>query len=263
MTRREAISAVRSGTTITAAAVKFGVSRATLHRWLRAFNPDRPIASARPRKSGPKGPRWNDETVTAVIAIIEDHPDWWGRTRVGAALSDRGVVLSEKTVGKILKVARERLAAKLARDQRAAQARRSRQIAAMIRRDEREAMRRDMVAKYLSEILMPGVPVEEAVSKLVAAFAAKGWKFETKDLTPELGEFADAYLRAVRANPEYLADNEDWLLSVDRWPDQDHARVAAINHFIKRNKDAGRESRLPMVPAAPTLRRRQTDPDPV
>jgi transposase len=82
--RREAINAVRSGvTTLTAAAAKFGVSRATLYRWVRAFDPDHPIASARPRKSGPKGSRWNDETITAVIGIIKDHPDWWGRTRVG------------------------------------------------------------------------------------------------------------------------------------------------------------------------------------
>jgi transposase len=226
--RQKAIQAVRSGAaTITAAAAQFGVSRVTLHRWLRAFDPDRPIASARPRKSGPKGPRWNEETITAVIAIIKDHPDWWGRTRVAAVLSDRGIVLSEKTVGKIIKAARER---------RAAQARRSREIAAMIRRDEREALRRDMVAKHLAEIFVPGIAVEEAISKLVAAFTAKGWKFQPKDLTPELGELADAYLRAVRANREYLADNEDWLLSVDRWRNQDHARVAAINHFVKSSK---------------------------
>ena len=56
-----------------------------------------------------------------------------------------------------------------------------------------------------------------------------------KDLTPELGELADAYLRAVRANPEYLTD-DDWLLSVNRWRNQDHARVAAINHFVKSSK---------------------------
>lgn len=72
MKRREAIKAVRSGMQITAAAVKFGISRTTLHRWLRAFDPDHPIASARPRKTGPRGPRWTDETITAVIDIIRD-----------------------------------------------------------------------------------------------------------------------------------------------------------------------------------------------
>jgi transposase len=170
MIRKDAINAVRSGaTTITAAAAKFGVSRATLHRWLRAFDPDRPIASARPRKSGPKGPRWNEEAITAVVATIRDHPDWWGRTRVAAALADRGIVLSERTVGKIIAAARERLA----RERRAAQARRSRQIAVIIRREEREAARREMVIKQLHEIFVPGVDVEEALAKLAAAFAAK------------------------------------------------------------------------------------------
>jgi hypothetical protein len=39
-----------------------------------------------------------------------------------------------------------------------------------------------------------------------------------------------------------LADNEDWLLSVNRRRNQDHARVAAINHFIKRSKSADPQS---------------------
>lgn len=251
MKRRGAISAVRSGAAITATARRHGISRTTLHRWLRAFDPDRPIASAWPRKTGPRGPRWTGETITAVITIIEDHPAWWGRTRVTRALSDRGIVLSEKTVAKILEVARDRLA----REQRAATARRSREVAAMIRRDEREAARRNMFARQLAEIFVPGVAAEDAVSKLVAAFTAKGSKFKTKDLTPERRDFADGYLRAVRANPGYLPVDNKWLLEVDRWRNQDHARVAAINHFIK---VAGRQSRLPIVPALPAP---ENDPD--
>jgi hypothetical protein len=82
---------------------------------------------------------------------------------------------------------------------------------------------------------VPGVDVVEAVLKLSEASLPNA-KFETKDLTPELAEFADAYLRAVRANAAtYLGDGEDWLLMTDRWRDQDHARVAAINHFVKRH----------------------------
>jgi hypothetical protein len=155
-----------------------------------------------------------------------------------AAVADRGIVLSERTVGKIIEAARERLA----RERRAAHARRSRQIAVIIRREQREAARREMVAKHLAEIFVPGVTVEDAVAKLVAAFTAKRWKFQTKDLTPELRDLADAYLGAVRANPEYLADNEDWLLETHHWRNQDHARVAAINHFIKRSKAADPQS---------------------
>lgn len=231
MTRKAAIDAVRSGMTIAKAAARFGVSRATLYRWLRAFEPDRPIASTRPHKRGPKGPRWGADTIDAVINIIKDHPNWWGRRRVAAALADRGIVASERTVGNILNIARERLAG----EQRARRARNSRRAAAMARRKQRDAERRDMVIRHLNEILVPGVDAKEAISKIYEAFAAKGWKFQTKDLTPELAKFADAYLQAVRANSAtYLDDNEGWLLETGRWRDQDHARVAAINHFSKR-----------------------------
>jgi transposase len=242
MKRKEAIDAVRSGAAITATAARFGISRVTLHRWLRAFDPGHPIASARPDKTGPKGPRWDDATVTAVVTIIEAHPDLWGSTRVTAALADRGIVLSEKTVRKIIQAALDRLA----RERRAAQARRSRQIAVIIRREEREAVLREMVVKQLHEIFAPGVTVEDAVSKLVAAFTAKRWKFETKDLTPELREFADAYLRAVPFMAKYFTEDDGWLLEVRHWHKQDHARVAAINHFVKRSKAADPQAARPM-----------------
>jgi hypothetical protein len=108
----------------------------------------------------------------------------------------------------------------------------------MVRNDERAAERRDRVVKHLKEIFVPGVEVGQAILKLYKAFAAKGWKFETKDLTPELAEFADAYLRSAHAHAAtYLDDSEDWLLAAHRWKNRDHARVAAINHFVKRCKD--------------------------
>jgi hypothetical protein len=107
-----------------------------------------------------------------------------------------------------------------------------------VRREQREAARREMVIKKLNEIFAPGVDVEEALAKLAAAFAAKGWKFETKDLTPELREFADAYLRAVPFMPKYFTEKDGWLLKTYHWRNQDHARVAAINHFVKRSKAA-------------------------
>jgi transposase-like protein len=55
MKRKEAIDAVRSGAAITVTAARFGISRVTLYRWLRAFDPDHPIASARPRKKRAEG----------------------------------------------------------------------------------------------------------------------------------------------------------------------------------------------------------------
>jgi transposase len=237
MSRSKAIKAVLSqGIAVTTVAAQFGVSRATVHRWLRAFDPTRPIASARPRKRGPKGRRWGDETVDTVINIIRDHPDWWGRRRVGAALVDRGIAVSERTVGEILPVARERLARAREAAQRARQVRNSRRVAAMVRRDQRDAERRDRVRSMLDEILVPGTAAQDAASRIAVAFAAKGWKVEVRDLTPELEELADAYLRAARAHSTYLDGKDKWLLEADRWTNRDHARVAAINHFVKRYK---------------------------
>jgi hypothetical protein len=51
-------------------------------------------------------------------------------------------------------------------ERRAAQARNSRHVAAMIRRDQRDAERRDMVVRRLNEILVPGVDLAEAILKI-------------------------------------------------------------------------------------------------
>jgi len=132
-----------------------------------------------------------------VALIIKDHPEWWGRTRVCAALADRGLVMSESTAGRILPVARERLARQQAAQQRVAQACNSRRVAAMIRRDERDAERQETVRRKFDEIFVPGVSAEEALTQIAGALAEKGWKVQVKDLTPELRDLADAYLRSV------------------------------------------------------------------
>jgi hypothetical protein len=62
-----------------------------------------------------------------------------------------------------------------------------------------------MVIKKLNEIFVPGDNPAVAVSKLGDAFAAKGWRFETKDLTPELADFADSYLNAVCENAGHIS----------------------------------------------------------
>jgi len=55
--RNRAVRAVRNGATITETARQAGVTRATLYRWLKAYDPDRPQASLHPQKRGPKAPR--------------------------------------------------------------------------------------------------------------------------------------------------------------------------------------------------------------
>jgi len=49
---------VRTGGSVIEVASKVGVTRATLYRWLKAFDPERPLASLRSQKPGPKAPHW-------------------------------------------------------------------------------------------------------------------------------------------------------------------------------------------------------------
>jgi transposase len=113
LTRRTSVKAVRDGASVTDTARRYGVSRSTLHRWLRAFDPEHPVASLRPEKPGPKAPRWDDATIEFVIDLIGDHltgppgqrrrvpGNQWGRHRVALALAERGIIVSEATVGRI------------------------------------------------------------------------------------------------------------------------------------------------------------------
>ena len=113
LTRRNSVKAVRDGASVTDTARRYGVSRSTLHRWLRAFDPEHPVASLQPEKRGPKAPRWDNATLEFVVELIGDHvtgPPWqprrvpgnrWGRHRVALALAERGIIVSEATVGRI------------------------------------------------------------------------------------------------------------------------------------------------------------------
>jgi transposase len=146
LTRQNSVKAVRDGVSATDTARRYGVSRSTLHRWLRAFDPDHPMASLRPDKPGPKAPRWDDATLELVIDLIGDHltgppgqlrrvpGNQWGRHRVALALAERGIIVSEATVSRMLVVARDRIAQEQARVVRAEEVR--------LRREGRTAARR-------------------------------------------------------------------------------------------------------------------------
>jgi transposase len=252
MRRIEAITAVRDGTTITNTARRFGVSRATLHRWLKAFDPNHPIASLRPQRRGPEAPRWGDDIVLQVMELIGDHPDWWGRRRVARALSERGVTLSEATVGRILVVARERIAVERQREARKQNADRRRRVRVTARRHERDTERRSLWRERLEPAFAPGLPAEERLRSIAQVLALKRYKIQVKDLTPELCAIADEYIENLGWRDTF-SPAEKWLIDAHRWlpklkdpelrssedrlrssgPDVDHLRAAALNHLGK------------------------------
>jgi hypothetical protein len=41
-------------------------------------------------------------------------------------------------------------------------------------------------------------------------------------MTPELREFADAYLQAVPFMPKYFTEDDGWLLEAKYWRNQDN-----------------------------------------
>jgi transposase len=253
--RKCTIEAVHAGTSITEAARNAGVTRATLYHWLKAFDPDRPRASLQPQPRGPKSPRWGDEVVDAVINVIRHDPELWGCRRVAVALAERGIIVPERTVSRILLVARERIATERDREQRKRQARNSRRVAALARRDELDARREVEVRQWLEENITPGMLLEEAMERICAALSDTAWKFKTNLLTPTLCQLADSCIKAARDNPAV----PQWLRESYRWGDQDHARVAALNYLVKLFRRGEIKQILPlfassviaMLPSAP------------
>ena len=271
--RRASVKAVRDGASVTDTARRYGVSRSTLHRWLRAFDPDHPVASLRPDKPGPKAPRWDNATLEFVVELIGDHVtgppsqprrvpgNQWGRHRVALALAERGIVVSEATVSRMLVVARERIAQEQAWEERAEEVRLRREGRTAARRAARDRERRQMWQERLATALAPGLTGPERIRHVADALASKGWKIQVKDLTPDLEALADAYLafrvRHAGKNGQAISAEEKWLMDTYRWvrklagqdpavaglgamlgggPNIDHLRVAALNHLVKNFK---------------------------
>jgi transposase len=243
MKRSDAIRAVRDGASITSTARRYEISRATLYRWLQAYDPNHPVASLRPKKTGPKAPRWTDEMLNQVAALIADHPDWWGKRRVARALHDRGLTLSEATVSRMLVVAREQLAQARDREARAQRARGNRLAKTAMRRDERDAARAARWHERLTPALEPGLTAQERMQRIAQALASKGYKIQVKDLTPELREIAEEYLENLGGRDSF-SSAEEWLIdarrrllesknSEARVPNLENERVGALNHLVK------------------------------
>src|SRR4029077_19009367 len=122
-------------------------------------------------------PRWTDEVLNQVAALIADHPDWWGKRRVATALRSRGLTLSEATVSRMLVVARQQLAQARDREARTQQVRRNRQVKTAMRRNERDAVRAAMWHERLMPARDPGLTSQERWRRVAQALASKGGKF--------------------------------------------------------------------------------------
>jgi transposase InsO family protein len=87
----------------------FGVSRATLYRWLRRFDP-RDLMSLREQTRRPRRvrrPLWSRELVRAVKELREEYPRW-GKDKLGVLVRGQGHEASTSTVGRVLRYLRQR-----------------------------------------------------------------------------------------------------------------------------------------------------------
>jgi len=87
----------------------FGISRATLYRWLKGFDPKDWTSlkeeSRRPRRV--RRPLWSRELVGAVKELRERYPRW-GKDKLVVLVRDQGHEVSTSTVGRILKHLKQR-----------------------------------------------------------------------------------------------------------------------------------------------------------
>jgi putative transposase len=87
----------------------FGISRATLYRWVKRFDPKDLISlreeSRRPRRV--RKPLWSWELAQAVKALREEYPRW-GKDKLVVLVRDQGHEVSTSTVGRILKHLKQR-----------------------------------------------------------------------------------------------------------------------------------------------------------
>lgn len=81
----------------------FGISRTTLHSWLRRYDPEKPSSledrSRRPRRLRRR--QWSLELVLAVRGLRQLYPAW-GKDKLAWLLREEGVSCSVSTVGRII-----------------------------------------------------------------------------------------------------------------------------------------------------------------
>jgi len=87
----------------------FGISRATLYRWLKRFDSNDLTSlkeqSRRPRRV--RRPLWSGELVQGVKALREEYP-WWGKDKLAVLVRDQGHEASVSTAGRIVNHLKQR-----------------------------------------------------------------------------------------------------------------------------------------------------------
>ena len=87
----------------------FGISRASLYRWLKRFDPKDLISlreqSRRPRRV--RRPIWSRQLVRAVKELREEYPRW-GKDKLVVLVRGQGHEASTSTVGRILRCLKQR-----------------------------------------------------------------------------------------------------------------------------------------------------------
>src|SRR5246500_1944233 len=81
----------------------YGISRATLYRWIKRFDP-KDIRSVKDKSRRPKRvhkPRWSYELIEAVKGLRQLYPRW-GKEKLVVLLGQEGYKTSASTVGRII-----------------------------------------------------------------------------------------------------------------------------------------------------------------
>jgi len=87
----------------------FGISRATLYRWLKRFD-SKDLTSLKEQSRRPRRvrkPLWSRELVRAVRELREEYPRW-GKDKLVVLVRGQGHEVSTSTVGRILKHLKQR-----------------------------------------------------------------------------------------------------------------------------------------------------------
>ena len=90
--RYRAVLEVLDGAVISTVARRYGVSRQTVHAWLRRYASDGAVLNLEDRSSRPHGcPHQMAPAVEARVLVLRDHNPRWGPTRIVYELTREGV----------------------------------------------------------------------------------------------------------------------------------------------------------------------------